>query len=127
MMNIVSVPQRLKNAVRKPCDKDILHSLLSQVVIYSEDLILLPETLKLFIQLYSTLIIISERLLYDHPFPPVRFDIQPVQCQVCRYDIIKIRRYRKIKKSISRYLRLLPEFFKLARAKTVGTCICRID
>ena len=66
MIDVVPVPHRLEDAVRKAKDQDVLHRLLAQVVVDAEDLILMKDGVYLAVQFARRVQVVAERLLDHH-------------------------------------------------------------
>ena len=69
VIDIVTVPKRLKNAVTEAEDEQVLHCLFAEIMIDAIDLIFGEHALNLRIQSLRRFQIVSERLLDDHATP----------------------------------------------------------
>src|ERR1035438_9600581 len=69
MVDVVAIPYRLKNPVGKTEDQYVLHRLLAQIVVDTEDLVLMEDSIHLVIQLARGFQIVAERLFDNHPYP----------------------------------------------------------
>ena len=63
IVDVVAVPGGVEEFVAKAHDKDVLDHLLTQVVVNTEDLLLLPIGLEGFLQLARTGQVLAKRLL----------------------------------------------------------------
>jgi hypothetical protein len=63
VVDVVSVPGGAKELVTKPQDQNVLHHLLAQVMVDTENLLFLPVGLQRLLQLARTTQILAERLL----------------------------------------------------------------
>jgi hypothetical protein len=66
MIDVVAVPYRLKDAVRKAKHQNVLDGLLAQIVIDPEDLAFVENFIYFIIQLARAIKIMSKRLLYNY-------------------------------------------------------------
>src|ERR1700722_8358505 len=69
MVNVVAIPDRLKDAVAEAEDENILNGLLTEIVIDTKDLIFGQHIVNLVVELASRLKISAKRLLDDHTHP----------------------------------------------------------
>src|SRR5215813_5392779 len=67
VIDIIAIPDRLKDSVCKAEDQDILYGLLAEVVIDAENLFLVENLVYLVIQFPGRFQIMSERFLDDDP------------------------------------------------------------
>ncbi len=70
MIDIVSVPHVLKDAVSEPEHQDVLHRLFAEVVVDAEDLVFAEHLVHLVVQRLGRLQIMTERLL-DNDADPI--------------------------------------------------------
>lgn len=66
IVDVMTVPRGIEKLVSEPENEDVLNHLLTQVVVNSVDLLLLPVRLQSFLQLPRALKILAERLLNLH-------------------------------------------------------------
>ena len=71
MVDIVTIPQRIKQLVSKPQRHNILHGFLPQIVVDAEHRLFREHRVNNLIQLFCGLLIPAKRLLHNHP-PPRR-------------------------------------------------------
>mmetsp|Transcript_17395 Transcript_17395/g.52121 ORF Transcript_17395/g.52121 Transcript_17395/m.52121 type:complete len:381 (-) Transcript_17395:766-1908(-) len=68
--DIFPVPERLKEQVGKPQDREVLDQLLPEVVVDSVDLLLAQMLVQILAELLEGLAVPAERLLHNHTRPP---------------------------------------------------------
>jgi hypothetical protein len=72
VIDIISVPDRLENAVAKAENQNILHGFLAEIMIDAENLIFLKDRAQFFIQSFSRFQIAPERF-FKNETPPLFF------------------------------------------------------
>ena len=66
VVDVIAVPDRLKDSVGKAEDQNVLHRLLAQVVVDAEDLALVEDRVHLVVQLARRIQIVAEGLFNHH-------------------------------------------------------------
>ena len=69
VVDVISIPHVLKNAVGEAEDEDVLHRLLAQVVVDAEDLVLIEHLVHVVVQLARALEVVAEGLFDDGANP----------------------------------------------------------
>src|SRR6266487_2038433 len=82
VIDITSVPHRLKDAVRQAEDQDILHGLFAQVVVDTIDLFLAKHFSNLAVEFFRRSQIVSERLFDNDTCPALAVSIQTSCTQI---------------------------------------------
>src|SRR5690606_12725176 len=91
MLNIVSVPQRLKDAVGKAGDQEVLHRFLSQIMVDPIDLGFSKALMKGPVELFGRFQAIAEGFFHDQPLPAIVLGVHTRLGQVLGYGPIKCR------------------------------------
>ncbi len=69
VVDVVAVPDVLKDAVGEAEDEDVLHRLLAQVVVDAEDLVFVEDLVHIVVQRARRIQVVAEGLLDDRPHP----------------------------------------------------------
>src|SRR4030081_2586889 len=72
VINVISVPNRLENAVAETKDQDVLHRVFTQIVIDTEDLVLREDRINIVVQLARRFEVGAEGFLNNHANPVPR-------------------------------------------------------
>ncbi len=83
MVDILPVPQRLKNAIGKPKDEQILYCLFAEVMIDAIDLTLIKNCGQRLVQCPRAFQVPAKRFLYDNTRPGFLRGCTPFHTGVC--------------------------------------------
>ena len=92
MVDVLVVPKRLKDRIRKSKHHDVLRRLLPEVMIDSVGVLLIEHSLHLFIELVGSLPIFSKRLLNDHPSPATILSFRKTELLKLTKNALEFRR-----------------------------------
>src|SRR3984885_15728526 len=126
VIDIVAVPDRLKDSVRKAKDQDVLHRLFAKVMVDAEDLVLIKYLVHIIIQLSGRFQIVPERLLDDDPCMALlgmrhALRAKPVD------DVGKIlRSHGKVKQPVALRSTFFVDLFEESLQVSVATVIVKV-